>query len=232
MTPEVSTGSGRPPIRTWLRAELVAGAVLVGWTMLAALAVRADRAPNMLDRFGFAHLPAALHSAFWLHVTDLGGFPVLAGGSVLAALVVVGRDRRRAIACLCAPSVAVGTVDWLLKPEVGRYYLGVLSFPSGSTTIVAALGTAWTLAVSGRFRWAVAGVAAALVALTGIAVVAVRWHYPSDALAGVAFGTGVVLLVDGLLHLGGGQKAAGSGIGPDATADDHLRVGARPRPRG
>ena len=34
-----------------------------------------------------------------------------------------------------------------------------------------------------------------------MAVIGLRWHYPSDALAGAAFGVGVVLLVDGVLHL-------------------------------
>jgi membrane-associated phospholipid phosphatase len=29
-----------------------------------------------------------------------------------------------------------------------------------------------------------------------VAVVALRWHYPTDALAGLAFGVGVVLVVD------------------------------------
>ena len=29
------------------------------------------------------------------------------------------------------------------------------------------------------------------------AVVALQWHYPSDALAGATFGIGIVLVVDG-----------------------------------
>ncbi len=214
--------------RPWPRAELVAGGVLVGWTLLASLAVRADRAPNVLDRFGFAHLPDASHSIFWLRITDLGSFPALVAGSLLAALVVVGRDRRRALACLCAPSIAAALVNWVLKPEVGRYYLGVLSFPSGSLTVVAALATAWTLAVPGRLRWVVLLAAAAAIALTGIAVVAARWHYPSDALAGAVCGVGVVLLVDGLLHLGAPSGTASDARARGATADDHLSAGTPP----
>ncbi len=230
MTIGTSAAPG-PPVHRSLRIELIAGALLTGWTLIASLAIRADRAPNLLDRVAFAHLPHAPHATFWLRLTDLGGVPVLAGGSVLAALVVVGRDRRRAIACLCAPGLAAVAVDWVLKPEVGRYFLGELSFPSGSMTVVAALATAWTLAVPAPARWVVAAAGAVVVALVGVAVVAVRWHYPSDALAGVAFGAGVVLLVDGLLHLGGGQELATSGGGPDATADDHLRVGGPSTPR-
>jgi len=228
MTEPTSADPREGAARPWLRAELIAGGVLLGWTLLASLAVRVDRAPNMLDRFGFAHLPLAPHSAFWLRVTDLGSFPALIGGSLLAAVVVVGRDHRRALACLCAPSVAAALVNWVLKPEVGRHYLGVLSFPSGSMTVVAAVATAWTLAVPDRLRWVVALVGAAAVGLTGVAVVAVRWHYPSDALVGAAWGVGVVLLVDGLLHLGGRSQPDRDDGTWGASADDHLRTGTPP----
>lgn len=231
MTARMSAGPREGAARHWLRAELITGGVLVGWTLLASLAVRADRAPNMLDRFGFGHLPVAPHSAFWLRITDLGSFPALVGGSLLAAVVVVGRDHRRALACLCAPSIAAALVNWVLKPEVGRYYLGVLSFPSGSMTVVAAVATAWTLAVPARLRWVVALAGAAAVALTGIAVVAVRWHYPSDALVGATCGVGVVLLVDGLLHLGGQSQPDRDDGSWGASADDHLRAGTPPTTR-
>jgi membrane-associated phospholipid phosphatase len=39
--------------------------------------------------------------------------------------------------------------------------------------------------------------------------VALRWHYPSDALAGAAFGVGVVLAVDGILQMVGAKRASG-----------------------
>jgi len=227
-TPRPPAGPREGAPRPWLRAELVAGGLLVGWTLLASLAVRTDRAPNMLDRFGFAHLPLAPHSALWLRMTDLGSLPVLVGGSLLAAVVVVGRDHRRALACLCAPSIAAALVNWVLKPEVGRHFFGVLSFPSGSMTVVAAVATAWTLAVPARFRWVAAVAGSTAVALTGVAVVAVRWHYPSDALAGVACGVGVVLLVDGLLHLGGQAQPDRDDGSWGASADDHLRAGTPP----
>ncbi len=228
MTEGTSAGPPDGAARWWLRAELGAGCALVGWTLLASLAVRTDRAPNMIDRFGFAHLPIAPHSVFWLRVTDLGSFPVLIAGSLLAALVVVGRDQRRALACLCAPAIAGALVNWVLKPEVGRHYLGVLSFPSGSMTVVAAVATAWTLAVPARLRWVVVVAGVVAVALTGVAVVAVRWHYPSDALVGAACGVGVVLLVDGLLHLGGQSQPDRDDGTWGASADDHLSTGTPP----
>jgi len=33
-----------------------------------------------------------------------------------------------------------------------------------------------------------------------VSVIGLRWHYPSDALAGAVLGVGVVLLADGLAH--------------------------------
>jgi membrane-associated phospholipid phosphatase len=74
----------------------------------------------------------------------------------------------------------------------------VYSYPSGSTVGIAALATAAVLAASPKRRVLVGVVGAVLSLWMAIAVVALRWHYPSDALAGLAFGSGVVLLADGL----------------------------------
>ncbi len=37
---------------------------------------------------------------------------------------------------------------------------------------------------------------AAVVILMVLAVIALQWHFPSDALAGVTLGVGIVLLID------------------------------------
>jgi membrane-associated phospholipid phosphatase len=174
--------------------------VLVVWTVVAALVVRRYPGPNALDNWGFSLVGSSLHSSFSIRVTDLGGIPVLVGGSVLAALVVVGRDQRRAAACLIGPPLATLLAQWVLKPLVARYYLQVLTFPSGTITVVASVAAAWALAVPGWLRWMVVAVGVAAVGLTSVAVLALRWHYPSDVLAGAAFGVGTVLVVDGVLH--------------------------------
>ena len=120
---------------------------------------------------------------------------------ILAAVVVVSRDRWRALACLTAPVAAVVLTEYFLKPVVDRHYDGVISFPSGTTTAVSALAMVWVLAVPGRFRPVVAVVGAFVVGLECMAVVGLLWHYPTDAVGGAVFGAGVVLLVDGALHL-------------------------------
>lgn len=192
----------------------MAGLVLVVWTLLAGLALRRYPGPNQLDRWGFTAVGPVLHSSLLVRITYLGDLPVLVVGSVLAALVAGGRDRARALACLGGPALAVMVADWMMKPLVGRHYLQVLSFPSGSVAAIAALATAWVLAVPGWWRVLAAVVGSALVVAMVVAVVALRWHYPSDALGGAALGVGTVLLLDGVLHLASPDRTTPVGRAP------------------
>jgi uncharacterized membrane protein YhhN len=57
------------------------------------------------------------------------------------------------------------------------------------------------IAVPRRIRLFVIVIAAFVVGLELMAVVALQWHFPTDALGGVIFGAGLVLFVDGLVHL-------------------------------
>jgi len=201
-----------PPARTGhrtgysVRNETTAGLILVGLTFVAAFIVWLRPGGNIVDRWGFSALPTSPHSTFLLRIADLGGLPLLLGGSTLAAVVVMGVDQRRAIACFCGPLIAAVLVEWVMKPLVGRQYLEVLCFPSGSVAVVAAVSTSWVLAVPRWLRWPVIVAGAALVVLMSVTVVAVRWHYPTDALAGASLAVGVVLLCDGLLHEPGLQQ--------------------------
>ena len=77
-----------------------------------------------------------------------------------------------------------------------------------AVAVVAALATAWVLAVPGWLRVAVAAAGSVVVVAMTVAVVALRWHYPSDALAGAAFGVGVVLAVDGVLQMVGARRTS------------------------
>jgi membrane-associated phospholipid phosphatase len=183
------------------RAETIAGAVLVGLVLLAGLWFRARPAQTGLDTWGLSFVKPALHSAWWRDLADLKSLSVLLAGSILAAMVVVTRDRWRALACLTAPLTAVVLTEYFLKPVVARHYDGVISFPSGTTTAVSALAMVWVVAVPSRYRPVVAVVGAFLVGLECMAVVGLLWHYPTDALGGAVFGSGVVLLADGALHM-------------------------------
>ncbi len=111
-----------------------------------------------MDRAGFALVPINPHNTPLRIVTKLGAAAALIIGSIGAALVawIVRRDRPRALACLISPTIAVAVNELVVKPAVGRHYLGELSFASGSVVVVAGVATAWVLAVPsglGRSLW-------------------------------------------------------------------------------
>ncbi len=176
---------------------------------------------NAVDRLGFALPPASTHWwRFFRVVTRFGTWPALAVGSLSAATVArfTGRrDRWRALACLVGPLAAAVLDQFVIKPLVGRLYQGELSFASGSVTVIAAVGTAWVLAVPRRFRVAAAVVGSLGVAIMIVAVIALRWHYPTDALAGIVLGVGVVLMADSAAHTLPRRRSGGNAIGHERT---------------
>ena len=115
----------------------------------------------------------------------------------------------------------------MIKPLVGRLYQGELSFASGSVTVIAAVGTAWVLAVPRRFRVAAAVVGSLGVAIMIVAVIALRWHYPTDALAGIVLGVGVVLIADSGAHRASRRRSGGNAIGPGPERGTERVLGAR-----
>jgi len=183
------------------RRETMVGAVLVGITLAAALYFRWRPGPIFLDRWGFSLVHPALSNQLWKDISQLRSTSLLVGGSILSAVIVYRRDRWRALACLLAPSAAVVLTELVLKPEIARRYADVLTFPSGTTTIVSAVVMAFIIAVPRRFRPAVTLIGAFVVVLECMAVVALQWHFPTDALGGAIFGPGMVLIIDGVLHV-------------------------------
>jgi membrane-associated phospholipid phosphatase len=154
--------------------------------------------PNRLDTVGLALFPADLQ-ARWAHdLVGLGSLPALLGGVLVVLLVGVRQHRIRAIWCAAAPVLAVLIVQGIAKPLVDRHNLisGGLSYPSGTVAAAAALATAFALIVSGRARFVVGSIGVLAALGTCAAVVVLRWHYPTDALGGLAVGSGSVLLVD------------------------------------
>ncbi|MGB7050092.1 MAG: hypothetical protein WBG41_00830 [Acidimicrobiales bacterium] len=181
--------------------ETAAGAALLGVSVLGAALAAAHPAANAFDRWGFDTIGATPGSSVLGRITDIGSPVVLVVATVAAGLVALRHDRVRAVACLSGPAAVAVLVELVLKPVVGRHFEGVLSYPSGNVADVAAVATAWTLAVTPRFRLLMAAVGAASTLAMADAVIGLRWHYPSDALGGLVLGVAVVIFVDGLLHL-------------------------------
>ncbi len=183
--------------------ELTAGTILVAGAASAGLAFVHRPWPNRLDAWGYQVVPVDTHAHWALDAVRLGSVTALLVGVAAVFLIGMAQDWVRALACASAPLIAVFIVQDLAKPLVGRH-LGLnsaSSYPSGTVAAVAALATAATLVVPRLVRPVIAVVGGIAVVTTCAAVIALRWHYPTDALGGVAVGVGAVLAVDALLHL-------------------------------
>ena len=183
--------------------ELSAGAGLLGLAALAGLAFVHRPWPNRLDVWGDHLLPADSASRWAHHFTTLGSASALVLGVGVVFIIGLFGDRVRAVACAVAPVAAVLIVQDLAKPMVGRHLglTGGSSYPSGTVAAVAALATAATLVTPRLLRPLAALVGAVAIGGTCLAVVVLRWHYPTDALGGTAVGVGAVLAVEALFHL-------------------------------
>ena len=177
--------------------EIAVGAALVALVMAGAFYFAVRPRSTSFDRWIFAALPDIGRSAL-TSITWFSRPAVIIVGPVVLAALVYRRDRPRSIACLIGPILALSTSELVMKPAVGRTLGGALTYPSGSTVGAAALATAAVLAAPVRWRGVAAALASAYTLWMALAVVALRWHFPTDALAGVLYGLGVVLMVDGL----------------------------------
>jgi membrane-associated phospholipid phosphatase len=177
--------------------EMIVGGALVLMAALGGVYFAFRPASGLVDGW-FLDLVGSSHSPWFSHMTSLRYPAVIIVAAVIAAGICLPRDRPRALACLIGPPLALLASELLFKPMVGRTLGGSLSYPSGSTVGAAALATAAVLATSLRWRVGAVALASAYALWMSVAVVALRWHYPTDALAGLAVGVGVVLVVDGL----------------------------------
>jgi membrane-associated phospholipid phosphatase len=194
------------------RRETAVGVALVGVSIVSAAIIHLYPGINQLDRRGFSLIVKSPGSTVLLRIADLGSPVSLVIGTVVAAVVAATYDRWRAAACVAGPLATAVLVEYVLKPAVGRHYEGVLSYPSGNVADVAAVAAALSVAAPRWIRPVVIVAGAVAVGLITVAVIGLRWHYPSDALAGAVLGVALVLLADGAVHL-----ARPSGSGPSVT---------------
>jgi membrane-associated phospholipid phosphatase len=209
-----SAGVGSPD----RRHELVWALCLLVLTAVGGLAVAHGSNSSWLDTLAPGLLTSGHHSVL-TDVTSLRYPQVVVVASVILAVVAWPRDRIRSLVCLVGPPAALVTTEWVVKPLVGRTLGSGLSYPSGSTVGAAALGVAAVLAVPAAWRRGTVVVAVVYGLWMALAVVSLQWHYPTDAVAGLAYGCGVVLLVDVVVRSAAGillrppigQRAGGGG---------------------
>jgi len=128
--------------------------------------------------------------------------------AVAVACLLAGRLNGVILAVAAVP-VSVELDEKLFKPLFDRTYLGSLSYPSGHTTAMVALAVAVTvllLPAPGPWRQRlprllIPALAWLLAAVVAVAVIALKWHYFTDTVAGAAVAVGVVGALALLLDL-------------------------------
>jgi membrane-associated phospholipid phosphatase len=203
---------GRPLLaasaRPWAGALAACCAILVAVLgLLVSHQSTADWLDRAVDSLVVSWLGAHPGLDLWLAAPGT----LIPAGVLSAAVAVVcalaGRLNGALLAVAAVP-VAVELDERLLKPMFHRASLGFLSYPSGHTT--AAFALAATVAVllvhppqparAGPLRVLIAAVACLLGAAVAAGVIALRWHYFTDTVAGaaVAIGTvcGLALILD------------------------------------
>jgi membrane-associated phospholipid phosphatase len=194
-------------------AILVACVITVG--VLGALFYHGST-PDALDR--------AVFRLVWPHRAGLDPLAAVGDTVPMALLTVVLcycclalRRYRGAIMVAVAVPVAAGATE-LLKHVIHRIYINFLSFPSGHTTATFALITCVAVLLinppatkaPASMRIALAAVSVGIGGAVALGLVAARFHYFTDTIAGAAVGIGVVLAFALVLDSAAGTVAASS----------------------
>jgi len=127
-----------------------------------------------------AHLARDLTAFF-----DPAPYAVLSA-SLVAGAVALRRRREALVAAVLLAGSAVTTQ--VLKPALAAQHDAFVlpsSWPSGHTTAVVSLAAALVIVAPPARRWLVALAGAAVSAATGLALVVLGSHYPSDVAGGV-----------------------------------------------
>lgn len=190
----------------WLLAACVIvvavpGAVFAGQT-------RADGFDNAVDS-PFITLYAS-HYDLLLRLAYPGTLvPAIVISVAVAAYCLLTGRLNGAVLALTAVPAATGLDDGLLKHLFDRTYLGSLSFPSGHTTSIVSLTAMLAVLLlippqrpgTRPARVLVVAVGCVVSALVASAVIALRWHYFTDTVAGAAVGVGTVCALALILDL-------------------------------
>jgi undecaprenyl-diphosphatase len=137
--------------------------------------------------------------ALWLAFPGTTIPAVVLSVVIAVACLLTGRIRGALLAIAAVP-VAVGLCEVLIKPLVHRTYIGQAVYPSGHTATVFAVAA--TIAVlllapprpvmARALRVLIVAVAYLAAVAVVVGVIAVRFHYFTDTVAGAAVGTGAV----------------------------------------
>ena len=213
---DLATDRARPDTSRVDDRELTP-AVALGWLVLAVARPGRLRGADPARRNGFvfsfdqplldAGRGLGQYMAAWQGLSDSANFPLIAIGVGIVAWLLWTRQRLEAVlvilvlAAVTAGSEAVKqTVARPRPPGFDSSVIGVVySYPSGhvleAVTIYGIISVlVWRSGLPRIVRLLVPVVFAIIVVFVGVARVAVGAHYPSDVLAGLFGGIGVVAL--------------------------------------
>lgn len=197
------------------RALAGLAAASAAFTLVFGLPLAGDSSANRVDRAVAAVVQAGLGGReLLLHLLLL---PMELPLVLLAVAGIAGTCLRRhrpagAVLAVTAPATAVALNTWLLKPAFGRRYGESLVYPSGHTVLfVSVLTVLVILARTGWQRGLVLAAGAALLAMVGVAMVGLDYHYATDVVGGVGFGVAVTAAIAVLVQrlLPGGLRVEG-----------------------
>jgi len=196
--------SGLPLLAASARPR--AGVLLAGCAVLVAVLGAVFARQDTADRFDHAvDTPviswfAGHHGlALWLAFPGTTIPAVVLTAALALGCLFTGRRRGAVLAILAVPVTAAIT-DGLLKPLVHRTYIGQVVYPSGHTATIAALAATATVlllapprsAMARPLRVLILAVAYLACVAVVVGVIAVRFHYFTDTVAGAAVGIGTV----------------------------------------
>ena len=199
-----ATASGPSPLgRTGITIELGVGALLLALAALAGLAFVHRPWPNRLDIWGDRLLPADLSSR-WAHELRQSRLPQRPhrgrGSRVLHQRVAgLGAGHRMCDGPGDSGAHRPGNRQAAGRPAQRSHRQSLLSV--GDRCRRGCIGHPLALVVPAKVRIPMALVGLFAIVGTCAAVIVLRWHYPTDAIGGVAVGVGSVLVVDALLHV-------------------------------
>jgi membrane-associated phospholipid phosphatase len=223
-----------------LRAAAIVAACVVTTALLGIWlghGARIDRVDTVIDARVKAIMPG--NAKLLERLAWPGGLRAIIGLTAVLVLVCLLRRRYRGAALLAIsiPAAAVIT-ERLLKPLVGRTALGFLSFPSGHATGAFALATAITVLLTGApgvpraVRLAAAVIAYGVAAAVAAAMIALGFHYFTDAIGGAAVGTRTVLatalVIDLVMLAWRRSREPSAAVVTDGRSEHPRMEGARP----
>jgi membrane-associated phospholipid phosphatase len=164
---------------------------------------------------GFTSMRGPRFDSVTLRVAGLGGpLEVAMMGAALAA-IALARGRPRValgvVVLIAATSVSSQLLKGVLafpRPlgDLGAAHVDPAAFPSGHSTAAMSLALAAVMVSPSRYRPLAALVGAGLALSVAFSVIALGWHFPSDAVGGFLLATGEALVIAAALAAYPGRR--------------------------